>query len=389
MCLKAIVVLGERIAVIFFSETIFEVLGDISDIQFDGTFYVVPRLFYQLFTIFLSIGRHSIPGIHCLMTHKDEELYTALILKIKELLPQLQPTSMMSDWERGSRNAFKHVYPGTRIYGCWFHYTQAIWKHIRKFGLTSSYQNVPELSVFVRQIMAIPFLPYDLIYSTYSCLQPPKLPEFEKCKLDDFIKYFKGYWLTQITPRELSIFELENCTNNGAESYHARLKCLFKSSHPRIWNFMNTLNNLIADYDNDISRLKHGFEITRSRKKQVRINLEHRNECKQKLVSGLCTPWEFLGCISRSLKNSISLDDSSVIYVSDNSDENDEEEPALQSENQSLCVICLTQRDDTWLFIPCKHANCCKHCSDTIMETVKTCPTCRSPITEKFQIYLN
>ena len=99
---------------------------------------------------------------------------------------------------------------------------------------------------------------------------------------------------------------------------------------------MNTLNNLIADYDNDISRLKHGFEITRSRKKQVRINLEHRNECKQKLVSGVCTPWEFLGCISRSLKNAISLDDSSVIYVSDNSDENDEEEPALQSENQSL-----------------------------------------------------
>ena len=71
-------------------------------------------------------------------------------------------------------------------------------------------------------------------------------------------------------------------------------------------------------------------------------------------MSGLCTPWEFLGTISRSLKDAISLDDSSVIYVSDNSDENDEEDPALHSENQNLCVICLTQRDDTWLFIPCK-----------------------------------
>ena len=36
--LKGIVLLGERIAVIFFSETIFEVLGDISDNQFDDTF---------------------------------------------------------------------------------------------------------------------------------------------------------------------------------------------------------------------------------------------------------------------------------------------------------------------------------------------------------------
>ena len=34
-------------------------IGDISDIQFDGTFYVVPKLFYQLFTIFISIGTHQ------------------------------------------------------------------------------------------------------------------------------------------------------------------------------------------------------------------------------------------------------------------------------------------------------------------------------------------
>ena len=126
------------------------------------------------------------------MTHKDEELYTAVVLKIQELLPQLQPTSMMSDWERASRNAFKHIYPGTRIYGCWFHYTRAIWKHIKKFGLAPSYQNIPELAVSVRQIMTIPFLPCDLIYSTYSCLQVPKLHQIEKWKLDDFLIYFKN-----------------------------------------------------------------------------------------------------------------------------------------------------------------------------------------------------
>ena len=48
------------------------------------------RSFYQLET-------HSIPGIHYVMTHKDEELYTAVVVKIQELLPQLQTTSTMSD----------------------------------------------------------------------------------------------------------------------------------------------------------------------------------------------------------------------------------------------------------------------------------------------------
>ena len=97
MNFRATITLDERIAVIFFSEKIYNVIGDIINIQFDGTFYVVPRLFYQLFTIFLTIGRHTLPAIHCLMTHKDEQLYTAVILKIQSLLPQLQPTNIMSD----------------------------------------------------------------------------------------------------------------------------------------------------------------------------------------------------------------------------------------------------------------------------------------------------
>ena len=37
--LKATITLGDRIAVIFFSEKIHIMIGDISDIQFDGTFY--------------------------------------------------------------------------------------------------------------------------------------------------------------------------------------------------------------------------------------------------------------------------------------------------------------------------------------------------------------
>ena len=75
-------------------------IGDIINIQFDCTFYVVPRLFYQLVNIFLTNGRHSLPAINCLITHKDEELYTAVILKIQSLIPQFQPTNIMSDCEK-------------------------------------------------------------------------------------------------------------------------------------------------------------------------------------------------------------------------------------------------------------------------------------------------
>ena len=38
-------------------------MGDVLDIQYDGTFYVVPELLYQQFTIFHTIGRHTIPAM--------------------------------------------------------------------------------------------------------------------------------------------------------------------------------------------------------------------------------------------------------------------------------------------------------------------------------------
>ena len=205
--------------------------------------------------------------------------------------------------------------------------------------------------------MAIPFLPSDLIHSTYSVLELPSLQKEDKLKLDNFLKYFKRYWLNQVTPSESSVFELENGTNNGAESYHARLKSLFKTAHPRIWKFMAILNDLIADYDNEISRLQLGREITRPRKRQVILDFEYRKECKDKLTNGIYTPWEFLASISRSLTYSISLDDSSIISISDITDESYKEEEGQESPVRNLCVVCLTEREATWLFLPCKHAN--------------------------------
>ena len=57
----------------------------------------------------ITVDRHALPVIHCLMTGKDEELYKAIMLNIRSLLPELNPTSSMSDWEPAPRNALKEV----------------------------------------------------------------------------------------------------------------------------------------------------------------------------------------------------------------------------------------------------------------------------------------
>ena len=152
---------------------------------------------------------------HCLLTNKDEKLYVAVIQKIRELVPQLEPDCVMSDWEQAARNAVKRDYPGIRLNGCWFHYTQAIWRKIQKCGLASTYRGNSECASFVKKIMAIPFLPAKLILPTNTLLQIPTLQQSQMTKLEVFLNYFILQWLTNIGPEELSFFNLNNVTNNA------------------------------------------------------------------------------------------------------------------------------------------------------------------------------
>ena len=67
---------GGQTAVVFFSDEIRTLFNETTNIQFDGTFQTVSNQFIQLWTIFVSVGRHTMPAIHCLMTFKSLELYT-------------------------------------------------------------------------------------------------------------------------------------------------------------------------------------------------------------------------------------------------------------------------------------------------------------------------
>ena len=93
-----------------------------------------------------------------------------------------------------------------------------------------------------------------------------------------------------------------------------------------------------------------------------------------------------MSAITHSLINTLTLDESSTISISDNSDESDNEEAGTVLGDQNLCVICLNVREATWLFLPCKHANCCTQCSNSITELGQTCPTCSRQLPNIFKL---
>ena len=385
---RCTVSINDHTAIIFFSDNIRTFLSQITNIQFDGTFYTVPVLFYQLWTIFLTVDRHTLPGIHCLMTGKNEELYKAILIHIHQLLPELQPTTSMSDWEAAPRKALKEVFPNIKLFGCWFHFTQRIWYKTQKLGLTESFKDNIEVARYIRQLMSIPFLPASLIHPTYSLLQfPATIIPTEAMKLEKLNKYFKKRWITHVNPEELSIFDSDFTTNNGAESYHARLKDRIRANHPRVWNFMTHINEIIMDTDNEFGRLSLGKDITRPRKKTNILTDDRRSRCKQKFQSGCYTPWEYINAVSQTIGNI--RDVQGEVEFSDCSEDSETDDIDGDDNTHQNCVVCLNSRTSTWIFLPCRHAQCCMECCKKIEELGQSCPVCRSPIESSFEIFTN
>ena len=78
--------------------------------------------------------------------------------------------------------------------------------------------------------------------------------------------------------------------NNGAESYHSKLKARIRTSHPRIWLFLSQLNDSIVDTDNDIGRIRLGREISRARK-PIYVHIDEQGMLfKEKFRNGVYTP---------------------------------------------------------------------------------------------------
>ena len=153
--------------------------------------------------------------------------------------------------------------------------------------------------------MAIPFLPSTLIQPTYSLLDSPTtLTDTDMINLDKLKRYFAKRWLCQVSTEELSVFDTKSTANNGAESYHAKLKTRVQAGHPRIWNSFTVLNEIIVDADLEFARLSSGKEISRPRKRKNVINDEHQSAFKNQLTIGNVTPWKYLEAISNTIGKS-------------------------------------------------------------------------------------
>lgn len=74
----------------------------------------------------------SIPIVYGLMESKSRNSYDCIIRFIKNnLLPNLAPEIIITDYETALRDVLISVFPGARSVGCWFHHNQVGSTHLK------------------------------------------------------------------------------------------------------------------------------------------------------------------------------------------------------------------------------------------------------------------
>ena len=86
----------------------------------DGTFSVAPRLFYQVYTIHALKSNKVLPLVYALMTNKTQLNYTRMFEELLRQQPNLNPQTIMMDFEKGAMNAVSTEFCNATVKGRFF-----------------------------------------------------------------------------------------------------------------------------------------------------------------------------------------------------------------------------------------------------------------------------
>ena len=187
-----------------------------------------------------------IPVAYGLLPGKSKALYTNLFEQLDDIA-DLQPGSVLMDYEDALRRAVVSIWPSTSIRGCYFHFKQALWRRFQQSDLVPEYE-VPgsDVRTAFRLVGALPFVPLDDLDLAWRLLKPT-LPT----DMTEFASYFEHTWMgTSSTPPIFDTWSWNQHdtvlaglprSSNLAEGWHNGFKSLVKCTKPTVWKFMECL----------------------------------------------------------------------------------------------------------------------------------------------------
>lgn len=247
--------MGNNRVLILGNEVLLDGLGRAEVWIADGTFSVVPSIFFQLYSIHFEFGSGINPAaVYCLLNNKTQESYNAMISAVKNLVPAANPKKILVDFEKAAMTAFSTNYPAATVTGCYFHLTQSIQRKVQEVGMKVAYEQDDALRISVRCLAALAFVPVRDVADAFD-LVIESMPAHDH--MNELLSYFEhtyirgrrlrgraeAYGAALFPPplwnqHDASISGIAR-TTNIAEGWHHGLQHLFQCHHPTMWTFLS------------------------------------------------------------------------------------------------------------------------------------------------------
>ena len=87
-------------------------------------------------------------------TNNAPHIYLKMFELLKEMEPNLKPSSIVCNFEQAALSAMNETFPDVQIKGCFFHLAQ---KHLARMAFTSLYNTDSVFALKAKMIIAIAF----------------------------------------------------------------------------------------------------------------------------------------------------------------------------------------------------------------------------------------
>ena len=148
---------------VFSTDVELRFMANAQTIYMDGTFRSAPRPYTQVFTIYTDyMGRVIVLAV-ALQTGKQQqqydEVFAILIRDMTRVNVNIHIGEVVSDFELAVFNAVRLAFPIAQISGCYFHFTQNLWRHRQELVLAAAFNQDVSVKRCLTHVYALCFVP--------------------------------------------------------------------------------------------------------------------------------------------------------------------------------------------------------------------------------------
>lgn len=229
-----------------------------------------------------------LPMIYSLLPNKETKSYDKLFKFLANKIPQNKhPKFFSHDFEKAATNSIENHFFKSKFEGCFFHFSQCLWRRIQKTNLVTSYKSKSstgkETRRFYRHLLYLAFVPVKDVVYTFN-----KIKSISPSNFKPMITYFEKNFIGSATSipklRKKPRFEIKSWnvrdrvlegvgrTNNNIEAWHNAFQNDCKK-HTNLSKFIKTVKLEQSNTESLIAKIESGIIIKKDKKEEERDNI--------------------------------------------------------------------------------------------------------------------